>query len=59
MPSKNAPTLMRGWSQNEQVGAVLGKFLKDNSDRLNEGSYRSFFKKLACMYDYLAFGFDV
>lgn len=50
---------MRGWSQNEQVGAVLGKFLKDNSDRLKEGSYRSFFKKIACMYDYLAFGFDV
>ncbi|WHA41917.1 SIR2 family protein [Agrobacterium larrymoorei] len=39
--------------------AVLGQFLKDNSDRLKEGSYRSFFKKLACMYDYLAFGFEV
>jgi len=39
--------------------AALEKFLKDNSDKLKEGSYRSYFRKLACMYDHLAFGFDV
>ncbi|MCA1441997.1 SIR2 family protein [Ensifer sp. IC4062] len=38
--------------------ASLGQFLRDNADKLKEGSYRSFFRKLACMYDYLAFGFD-
>lgn len=45
--------------RNEVDLAVLAKFLRDNSDRLKQGSYRSYFKKLACMYDYLAFGFEL
>nr|WP_246713654.1 SIR2 family protein [Rhizobium esperanzae] len=38
--------------------AVVAKFLNDNADKLKEGAYRSFFRKLACLYDYLAFGFE-
>jgi hypothetical protein len=38
---------------------AVQKFLNDNVEKLKEGSYRSYFRKLACLYDYLAFGFDV
>lgn len=38
--------------------AAVAKFLNDNADKLKEGSSRSFFRKLACLYDYRAFGFE-
>lgn len=37
---------------------ALAKFLTDNAEKLKEGASRSFFRKLACLYDYLAFGFE-
>lgn len=36
---------------------IVQKFLNENIQKLTEGSYKSYFRKLACMYDYYAFGF--
>ncbi|MCV3768309.1 SIR2 family protein [Rhizobium sp. TRM95796] len=36
---------------------AVSKFLIQNADKLTEGSYKSYFRKLACMFDFYAFGY--
>ncbi|MEV4606758.1 SIR2 family protein [Neorhizobium sp. LMR1-1-1.1] len=55
---EKASVILPFQSRAETDLVVLGQFLRDNVEKLKEGSYRSYFRKLACMYDYLQYGFD-
>lgn len=44
-------------TRNEVDLDAVAKFLSQNADKLTEGSYKSCFRKLVCMYDFYAFGY--